>query len=67
MATPALLGAAVMQAGLGRLGIDVVTPLVQWLYARHRLLGATTAASEPAAAAAPAVEASLASSRATTT
>ena len=44
MATPVLLGAALMQAGLGRMGVDVVTPLVQRLYACDRLTGSAAPA-----------------------
>jgi hypothetical protein len=59
MATPILLGAALMQAGLGRLGFDLVTPLVQRFYTRDRLAGAATGTGAELAARPPAVEALL--------
>jgi hypothetical protein len=67
MATPILLGAALMQAGLGRLGFDLVTPLVQRFYARDRLAGAASGAGAEPGARPPAVEASLAAPRPTPT
>jgi len=39
MATPVLLVATLVQAGCGSLGLDVVTPLVHWLFACDRLAG----------------------------
>jgi Glycosyl transferase family 2 len=39
-AAPVLLMASGLQAALGRLGVDLVTPLVGRLYARERLMGA---------------------------
>ena len=67
MATPVLLGVAVMQIGLGRVGFDLVTPLVQWLYACDRLTGSTAPTAGRAPAALADVEASFAPSRATRT
>lgn len=51
MATPMLVGAAVMQAALGRLGLDLVSPLVRWLYACERLTGPVAPLARPLAAA----------------
>jgi hypothetical protein len=67
LATPILLGAAVLQAGLGRLGVDLVSPLVRWLYTRDRLVRPPASVSDEGRTVRPAVEASFAPPRATPT
>jgi glycosyltransferase involved in cell wall biosynthesis len=61
-ATPLLLAAAALQVGLGRLGIDLVTPLVWRFYARERLTGATSAVADGGGESLAALEAPLATS-----
>jgi hypothetical protein len=61
--TPVLLGAAIMQAGLGWMGVDLVTPLVRRLYSCDRLTHSATAGPR-APAPGPDVEASFAAPRA---
>jgi len=65
MATPMLLVAAVMQPGLGQLGIDIVTPLVQRLFALERLVGSKNASAGRPSLSLPGTAASLAPSRVT--
>lgn len=67
LATPILLGAALVQAGLGHAGVDLVTPLVQWLYAGERLTGPPASPDEPSPPLPSAVDGSFAPSRATPT
>jgi glycosyltransferase involved in cell wall biosynthesis len=65
MATPILLVAALVQPGLDRLGMDVVTPLVKRLFACDRLMGGKDSSAGRASVSLPGAAASLAPSRAT--